>query len=84
MFVWKKQNNEEYNSGMIGLKSTESGGDEKRGEGKHLRMKERKKMSLSIVRFLNPDMKAELWEVIASTRGRSTHYTTTTMSTLHN
>ena len=57
---------------MMGLKSVESGGDEKRGEGKHLGMKERKKMPLSIVRFLNPDMKAEYWGLIVSTRGRST------------
>ena len=57
---------------MMGLKSTESGGDEKRGYQKHLGMKERKKMSLSIVRFLNPDMKAKLWELTVSTQGRST------------
>ncbi len=52
---------------MKGLKSVESGGDEKRGYQKHLGMKERKKMSLSIVLLSNSDMKAELWEVIAST-----------------
>lgn len=69
---------------MMGLKSVESGGAERRGDGKQLRMKERKKMSLSIVLLSNSDMKAELWEVIVSTRGRSTHYSTTTMSTLHN
>ena len=66
---------------MWRLKNVESGGDEKRGEGKHLGMKERKKMPLSIVGFLNPDMKAELWESIVSTQGRSTHYTTMTIST---
>ena len=57
---------------MMGLKIVESGGDEKRGEGKHLGMKERKKMSLVILRFLKLDMKSEYWGLIVSTRGRST------------
>ena len=59
VFVWKKQKRDGrlksgFNSGM-------SQGAEKIEYQKHLRMKERKKMSLSIVRFLNPDMKPELW-----------------------
>ena len=70
VFVWKKQKRDGrlklgYNSGM-------SQGTEKRGDGKHLGMKERKKVSLSIVLLSNPDMKAEYWGLIASTRGRST------------
>ena len=70
VFVWKKQKRDGrlklgFNSGM-------SQGTEKRGYQKHLGMKERKKMPLSIVRFLNPDMKAEYWGLIVSTRGRST------------
>ena len=44
---------------MMGLKSVESEGTERRGDGKHLRMKERKKMTLSILCFINPDMKSE-------------------------
>lgn len=70
VFVWKKQKRDGrlklgFNSGM-------SQGTEKRGYQKHLGMKERKKVSLSIVLLSNPDMKPELWELIASTRGRST------------
>ena len=51
----------------MGMNSGELDGTEKRGYRKHLGMKERKKMSLSIVLLSNSDMKAELWEVIAST-----------------
>lgn len=81
VFVWKKQKRDRFNK--AGLKSGELDRTEKRGHQKHLRMKERKKMSLSILRFLNPDMKAELWELIVSTQGRSTRYTVATMSTRH-
>ena len=65
VFVWKKQKRDRFNK--AGLKSGELDRTEKRGHQKHLRMKERKKMSLSIVLLSNSDMKAELWEVIAST-----------------
>ena len=66
---------------MKGLKSTKSGGAERRGHQKHLRMKERKKMSLVVLPYSNPDMKSEYWGLIVSTQGRSTQYTATTAST---
>ena len=81
VLVWKKQKRDGrlklgFNSGM-------SQGTEKRGYQKHLRMKERKKMTLSILCFINPYMKPKYWDLIVSTQGRSTRYTVATMSTRH-
>ena len=70
VFVWKKQKRDGFNK--MGMNSGELDGTEKRGYRKHLGMKERKKVSLSIVLLSNPDMKAEYWGLIVSTRGRST------------